>query len=213
MFPLGFLYFHLLVFGFAYGIGLSIILVGVPIIILTLILISGAASLERFLARVLLHVDIPVSSLETDQTTWKQIKRLVTDRQTWTATFYLLSMFFISVVVFALLSSALLTAGSLLLTPFYYAYAPTSIYIGPTPVVQFTPELLFGWNNLLIGLQTTVRIEAWQITSLPTALLVAGIGAVLMIFVLQLCNMVAQLWGQYMRRMLRMPRYWRTSNW
>ena len=213
MFPLGFIYFHLVLFGFTFGTGLSVALIGVPILLLTLIMVSGLASIERFLARVLLQIDIPVSHLETDQTIWERIKALVTDRQVWGGTIYLLSEFVAGIAVFSFVSSLILTAGSLMLTPLYYQSAPTSIYLGPTPVIQFAPNILFGWNNLLVGLQTTVVIDTWQVTSLSVSLLVALVGAVLMLITLLLCNVIARVWGQYMRRMLRMPRYWRTSNW
>lgn len=151
--------------------------------------------------------------LERDQTIWERIKELVMDRQVWGATVYLLSEFIAGIAVFTLLSSLVLTAGSLMLTPFYYQYAPTSLYLGPAPVIQFAPNILFGWDNLQIGLQTTVVIETWQVTALSVALLVALGGAVLMFLTLLLCNVIARFWGQYMILMLGTPRYWRTNNW
>lgn len=213
MYPLGYIYFHLVLFGFTFGLGLSVVLIGVPILLLTLIMVSGLASIERTLARVLLQIDIPISHLETDQTIWERSKALVTDRQVWGGTVYLLSEFVAGIAVFSLLSSLVLTAGSLILTPLYYQSAPTSIYLGSTPVIQFTPDILFGWDNLLVGLQTTVIIDTWQITGLPVALLIALVGVGLMLITLLLCNGIARFWGQYMKLMLRTPRYWRTDNW
>lgn len=213
MFPLGFIYFHLLLFGFTFGTGLSVVLIGLPIILLTLIVVSGLASFERLLARVLLGVDIPVSSVEADQTAWGRTKALVTDRQVWGATVYLLSEFVAGIAVFSLLSSLVLTAGSLMLTPLYYQHASTNIYLGPAPVIQFAPDVLFGWDNLLVGLQTTVVIDAWQVAGLAVALLVALVGAALMLVTLLICNVFARFWGQYMSLMLRTPRYWNTDNW
>jgi hypothetical protein len=208
MFPLGLAYFTVLVNLFAYGVGLSVVLVGIPIIVLTLALSVGLAAFERMLARVLLRIDIPTSSVDAEQTIWSRIKQLVIDRRTWTAVLYLLSEFFVGTVVFVLLSSLLVTAGSLLLTPFYYTRLPTGIYLGPTPIIEFTPKILFGWDTLLIGLKTTIRIDAWHISGLPAALLVAVGGAVLLILSLQLLNSLAWLWGRYMQAMLRTPRYW-----
>lgn len=213
MFPLGFLYFHLVLFGFTFGTGMLVAVIGVPILLLTLIMISGLASIERFLARVLLHVDISVSHIETGQTIWERITELVMDRQVWGATVYLLSEFVAGIAVFSLLSSLVLTAGSLMLTPFYYQYSPTNIYLGPTSVIQFAPNILFGWDNLLVGLQTTFVIDMWQVTGLSVALLIALVGAVLMLITLLLCNVIARFWGQYMRLMLGTPRYWSTDNW
>lgn len=216
MFPLGMGYFTVLMNGYAYAKFLTSTLIGVPLALLvlffTLALAVGLAAFERTLARVLLRVDIPISSVETDQPIWVRLKQLVIDRRTWTAVFYLLSEFFIGIAVFVLLSSLVVTAGSLLLTPFYYTRLPTSIYLGPTPIIEFTPNILFGWNDLLIGLQTTIRIDAWHIAGLPAAVLVAVGGAILLVFTLQLLNSLAWLWGRYMNTMLRTPRYWTGRN-
>lgn len=212
MIPFVIIYHHLLTIGFSIGGSLSIILSGIPIVILTLVLAVGMAPFERKLARVLLRADIPVSSLDPDQTSSIRIKQFVLDRWTWTAVIYLLSKFIAGIAVFYLLLTLLATSVSLLLAPLYYEYIPAHIYVGSflgvPPVIEFTPEVLFGWDTLLVGLTTTIRIDLGQIASLPTALLVAGIGVVLLLVSLQLFNTLAWVWGRYTTVMLKTPRYW-----
>lgn len=208
MFPLGWIYFMALITGFSIGVGLSVVLVGIPIIVLTIVLSVGLAALERTLARILLQVDIPTSSVDTDQTILGCTRQLVTDRRTWAAVAYLMTQFFVGIVVFTLLSSLLMTGVSLLLTPLYYTHIPTGIYVGPAAIIEFTPQILFGWNDLLIGLKTTIRIDAFQIASISSALVVAVVGAIFLIISLQLFNCFAWLWGRYMRSMLQVPCYW-----
>jgi hypothetical protein len=208
MFPLGWMYFMILTMGFSLGVGLSFVIIGIPLLILTIVLSVGLAALERTLARVLLRVEIPTASVDTDQTIWDWTKQLVTDRRTWTAVAYLLTEFFVGTVVFTFLSSLLATGVSLLLTPLYYTHIQTGIYVGPAAVIEFTPEILFGWNDLLIGLRTTIQIDAFQIASISSALVVAVVGAAFLIISLQLFNCFAWLWGRYMRSMLTVPRYW-----
>lgn len=212
MFPLGVGYFILLTVGFSTGVPLIIVLVGIPIIILLLALVVEIARLERFLVRVLLEVDVPTTSVETEHGLWTRTKRLVTNLGTWKAVAYLLSEFVYGSVVFGLLASLMATAGSLLLAPFYYQQAPIVAY-GPIPLGEFTLDILFGWDNLLVGLTTTFRIGSWQIETLPGALLFAGLGIVLLLFSLQLVNALAWVWGRYARVMLTTPRYWSPLDW
>lgn len=212
MFPLGVVYFTLLTVGFTVGIPLTIVIIGIPIIILLLALVIGLAGLERTLVRVLLRVDVPTTSIETEHGLWDRSKQLVTDRQTWKAVAYLLSEFVYGSIAFGLLASLFATAGNFLLAPVYYKQAPVVAY-GPIPSGEFTLEVLFGWNNLLVGLTTTFQIGSWQIETLPGALLVAGLGIVLLVVSFQLSNILAWVWGRYARGMLTTPRYWMTLNW
>lgn len=203
--PLGTLYFVILTTGFLTGIPLIITIVGIPIIILLLALVVELARIERVLVRVLLGIDIRASPIETRHGYWVHIKRLVTDLRTWKATAYLLSEFLFGTVTFALVSSLLATSGSFLLAPLYYSQAPVVAY-SPIPSSGFTLDVLFGWDSLLVGLTTTFRLGSWQIETLPSALLIAILGVVLLVAALQLVNTLAVMWGRYARIMLTVPR-------
>lgn len=201
MVPLGILYFNLLVVGLSLGVGLSIILVGVAILVFTLALAVVLAGLERRLVGFLLGIDVPVPDDVNGGGIRQRIERLVTDRQTWKDVAYLLSVFVYGSVAFGLVSSLIATAGSFLLAPLYYEWAPV-VAFGPIPSGEFTLDLLFGWDALLVGLTTTFRIGSWQISTLPGALLVAALGLVLLLGVLHLSNVLVWAWGRYARVML-----------
>src|SRR5699024_8292286 len=124
----------------------------------------------------------------------------------------LLSEFIYGSIVFGLLSSLLASAGSFLFAPFYYTDASVVAY-GPVPSGEFTLDVLFGWNNLLVGLTTTFQIGSWRIETLLGALLVAGLGVILLLLTFQLANTLAWAWGRYARVMLTTPRYWTAPSW
>src|SRR5579872_1034047 len=58
-FPLGILYFVMLVAGLSVGVSTLIVWVGIPILLLTIIMWQGFASVERYLVRHWLHVPVP----------------------------------------------------------------------------------------------------------------------------------------------------------
>lgn len=202
MFPLGVAYFVLLSVGIPLGLGLVTVLVGIPVLVLLLAFVVRLAGVERTLVGSLLGVEIPASPPEPRDGLWNRTKRLVTDVGTWKAVAYLLSEFVYGTVVFGLLWWLVATAGSFLLVPLYYSSAPVTAF-SPIPTRAFTLDLLFGWDNLLVGLTTTFTLGSWHVETLPIALLVACFGALLLLCSLQLLNGLARLWGRYARVMLR----------
>ena len=208
---LGIVYFTLLVTGFATGVPLVIVGIGIPIIVLMLALTVGLAGLERTLVRILLRVNVPTPAVEIEDDLWDRVKHLVTDLRTWKAVAYLLSEFVYGGLVVGLIGSLVATGGSFLFAPVYYTRAPVVAY-GPIRIGKFTLDVLFGWNNLLVGLTTTLQIGSWQIETLPGALLVAGLGLILLLVSLSLSNAFAWVWGRYAQVMLTTPRYWTTPN-
>lgn len=206
MFPLGIVYFILLTVGFMTGIPLMVVVIGIPILVLVLAVVVGLARLERTLVRVLLGVAVPTPSVEIDLDLWERLKRLMIGLRTWKAVAYLMSEFVYGTVVFALLAPLLATGGSFFFAPLYYQQAPVVAY-GPFRLGDLTLDIVFGWNNLLVGLTKTFQIGSWQIETLPGALLVASFGIVLLLVSLQLSNALAQVWGRYARSMLTVPRY------
>lgn len=209
MFPLGMLYFNLLVIGFFTGVPLLLIGVGLPLVLFLLVIVVELAGLERQLVRTLLDTSIPVPEPDTTGSRWERVKRLVTASSTWKAVAYLLSEFVYGTVVFGLLASGTVTAVSFLLAPAYYRDTPVSAY-GPLPASDFTLDILFGWDSLLIGLTTTFRLTSWQVETLLGALLVSTLGVLILWTTLLVGNAAAGLWAAYARRMLTTPRYRRT---
>ncbi|MFC6763825.1 sensor domain-containing protein [Natrinema soli] len=209
MFPLGIAYFNVLIIGFTTGLGLTIVLVGVPIVVGVLAVATGLAGFERTLVRVLLDVEVPVERVPNDRGLWTIVKRLVTDLRTWMAVAYLVSVFVFGSVAFGVIASLVATSWSFLSAPLYYEDAPVVAY-GPIPRGDFALDILFGWDTLLVGLRTTFRLGSWQVDTLPGALFVACLGlALLFLVTLPLVNVLASVWGRYARVMLTVPRYWR----
>ena len=204
--PLGSIYFALLVTGFLTGFAFVIFVIGIPILLGVLALVVGLARFERMLVRGLLRVDVPPAAVETENGIWERLKHLATGRRTWKATAYLLSEFVYGSIVGGLIGSVLATALSFLFAPIYYTQAPVVAY-GPIPSGEFTLDVVFGWDNLLVGLTTTFQLGSLQIETLPGALLVAGLGLVLVLVLFPIANAFAGLWGRYAREMLAVPRY------
>ena len=201
MFPLGIIYFNILLAGLLTGVGLLIVLVGIPLLVLTLWLAVRFAGLERRLVKILLGIDVTPPAYGGTEDLTTRLKRQVIGRQTWTTVAYLLSEFVYGSVAFGLVSSLLATAGSFLLAPLYYHRAPV-VAFGPIPSGEFTLNLLFGWDSLLVGLTTTFQLGSWEIATLPGALLVATLGFVILLAALHLCNALTSVWGRYAHIML-----------
>ena len=210
-FPLGVGYFVFLSVGFSAGVPLLAVGVGALVLLATLAVCVQLTRFERALLRRLLGVDVPEPDPVTDGGVLNRTRRFVTDRRTWGAAVYLLSVFVFMNVVLSALASLVATAASFLLAPLYYRSAPVTAHaFGPVPSREFTLDLLFGWDNLLVGLTTTVEVGSLQIQTLPGALAVAVLGAALLVIALQTMNVVAWAWSRYARVMLTAPRYWTT---
>lgn len=206
MVPLGTIYFTLLLTGFSAGLPLLIIAIGVAILVLTLIIAVVLARFERWLVSLLLGVDLSPAAT-VDLTFWDRLKTLVTDRGTWKAVAYLFSEFFYGSIIVGLFGSLVATGVSFTFAPFYYKHVPVAAY-GPFRIGNLTLDLVFGWDNLVVGLKTTFRIGLWQLQSLPAAILVACLGIVLLALLFPLANVLASVWGRYARVMLTVQRYW-----
>ncbi len=209
MFPLGILYFNVLVVGFLTGVSLLVIGVGILIVLLLFVITVELAGLERHLVSALLAVDMPMTNPDATGSRWERTKRLVTASQTWKAVAYLLSEFVYGTITFGLLASGFATSVSFILAPTYYRNAPVVAY-WPLPSSSFTFDILFGWDSLLVGLTTTFRLGSWRIETLFGALLVSALGVALLWLSLLVGNVAAGLWAKYARRMLTTPRYWTT---
>ncbi|MFH5799847.1 sensor domain-containing protein [Haladaptatus sp. CMAA 1911] len=202
MFPLGLAYFVMLSVGFPLAVGLVAVLVGIPLVVLLLAVAVGLADVERRLVGSLLGVEIPSSPAEPRPGLWNRTKHLVTDTRTWKAVAYLLSEFVYGTFAFGLMWWLVATAGSFLLAPFYYSRSSV-VAFSPIPTHRFTLDVLFGWDNLLVGLTTTFELGSWHVETLPGALLVACLGAFLLLCSFSLLNALARLWARYARIMLR----------
>ncbi|KTG09369.1 hypothetical protein AUR64_16450 [Haloprofundus marisrubri] len=202
-FPLGFCYFLLFAVGVPLGVVSTIFVVGVPILLGMLAIASGLASFERRLTTWLLDVEIPTGERETPASLVGRVRRLVTDVGTWTAVVYLGTKLVVGVVAFEVTMLFLVTAVSLLAIPFVYDQPGVYVGVVTDAPVSLHPAVYFGWDEMLIGLETVITVSTWQVDTLGEALAVAGLGVCLLVFTLHLLNALAWLSGRYTRLMLR----------
>ncbi len=201
-FPLGVLYFVLFAVGFSLGIAFAIVAVGVPILLATLAVATGLATVERRLATFLLGVDIPTRETATPESLAGRVKSLVTDLGTWKAVVYLGTKLFIGALAFEIVMSLLVTAVSLLMVPFVYDQPGVYVGVVTNAPVTLHPALYFGWDDLLVGVETVIPLSAWRVHTLAEALAVAALGLGLGVLSLHLLNALAWLSGRYTRLML-----------
>jgi len=120
-FPLGILYFTALFTGFALGVALSMLVVGLGILLVMLVGVRALGSFERRLANRLLdtHID-PPSDIEPDEDGLVAIgKAYVSASSTWRQTGFLLLKFFLGFISFFLLTAFVGVAVDLVLSPVF----------------------------------------------------------------------------------------------
>lgn len=201
-FPLGLLYFVGLVVGISIGIGLSVILVGIPILAFVVGTALLAAQFERRLVSRLLPVEIGARRELEGERRRDRALDLATDRRTWTPLLYLPSVFLLGTVSFTLLTTALSTALAMVLVPLYYDQPGLYVGVVTDRAPEFHQTVYLAWNQLLVGFEAVVTVGYWEITTLPQALAVAVGGIVLGLLTLHALNALAGLFARYARLLL-----------
>lgn len=120
-FPLGVAYYVLLVLGFALGIGLSVLVVGLGILLVTVVGLRFIASFERRLANALLGTAIPRPEdvEEAGGSIVDTAKAYIQAPSTWKGLGFVVLKFPIGILSFVLLVTFLGTALELLLVPLF----------------------------------------------------------------------------------------------
>ncbi len=130
-FPLGTFYFILFITWFSLGIGLAILIVGVPLLGLMLAAARALAGAERQLANWFLDVRIP-APVSADYS-WvhplQSFKSLLTDPATWKGFAFLLLKFPLGIVSFVTSFVLILCSIALMLAPLAYPYED-HVYFG-----------------------------------------------------------------------------------
>lgn len=168
-FPLGIMYFVILVTGLSLGLGLAILWVGIPI----LLVVAGAwwsfAALERLLARGLLGLDCGLAprAWEDEPGVLGKLRAHFTDSSTWRDLAFVLLKFPLGIISFAVLVGAAALANALLFAPVIDISDRSDGAFG-----------LWGW-----------RIDSWleAVPLMPLGILVLLIG-------LHLVNLLAHVW-------------------
>jgi hypothetical protein len=164
--PLGFVYSTLFTFGVAFGLLLSVALVGVVILLATLIGSRLVAGFERWLANALLGTELSrPDDLVDAQGALAGVKKYVDARSTWAGLGFLSLKFWVSLFAFVplvLLANAL----PLVAAPLRYPYTAGFGEVNGEPVT-------------------------WAIDTLPEALVALPLGVVGVLLALHLTNLVA----------------------
>lgn len=117
-------YFVVAVTGFSLGIGTIIIWVGIPVLMLTFLLVGVLASIERALVNGLLGADISAPRRPSHKPGWwRWIAAYFRDPFSWKSLIYALCKFPLSVFSFSVMLPLVLTSISLILCPLLYVIA------------------------------------------------------------------------------------------
>jgi len=216
-FPLGLLYFVFAVVGVSLGVSLTIVLVGVPILLVVVAVALGIAGFERWQASLLLGVtfdddaatadgsDDAATADESDDDAPSVVRRalgVLADPGTWLAVVYLPVKFAVGTAALVFMTAVLSTAVSMLFVPLYYQQP--GVYVGflADRPVELHPTLHLGWNRLLVTLEPVITFGFWRITTIWEALVVAGVGLLLVLAALHALNGLARLSGWLTRLLL-----------
>lgn len=200
-FPLGLTYFVTLVVMFSVGIGLAVILIGIPILGVAIALTLAFLALERLLAQLLLDVEFEEAMRPEADSLGAFVRSVLFVRRTWLGMVYLPSKLFVGIGAFVLLWSTFGVALSLLATPLYYESAHVGIHLQET--IHLTPDVGVGWGGREVELVVPVRIGSWVADSLLDALAVSALGLCLLLASLHVTNLAGRILGVYARVMLR----------
>lgn len=169
MFPLGVAYFVVLTVGAVLGLGLAVVLVGIPLLVGVILGSRYLSAFERELTNKLLKLDIqsPEDAITNETTLWPQMRARVVARSTWKGIVHLLLKLPLGILVFGLLAVSLSVSVGLLLAPFVYTVPSTGIELG-----------------------------VWTIDTLAEAVIAVPIGLIGLIISTSLFNLTARLLGK-----------------
>ncbi|MBB6646542.1 sensor domain-containing protein [Halobellus ruber] len=170
-FPLGLAYFVVFTTASSLGVGLAFTVVGIPILVGTLIATTAAARLEarlaeRLLGRETAHPRSLRRSLDTDDGYVAALRRFLAAPTTWTSVAVVLLKF-----LYGLAAFVITVTGSTMVVAMLAA-----------PAVYDDPNVSY-------------RIGGLVVSTLPEALAVAGLGAIGVWVVCNVCNALATAGG------------------
>lgn len=194
VFPLGTLYFNLIVAGLSLALPLVILAVGVPLLVATLLLVRGLAAVERRLARYLLGTDLPSPAYPfLDGRPVERVKALVFDRATWRECCYLLLKFPAGVAAVVFLSTSLTVSLTLLATSVIYDTPGVRVGFFPSGQITLSQSLSVPWGDLLVGVDIVATVSEWAVDSLADAVVMSLLGVGCLFVTLNLVNVAAWL--------------------
>jgi signal transduction histidine kinase len=190
-FPLGVLYFLVFFSMASIGFGLLTVVIGIPVLALTLAVAWGFARFERDLARWLLGTDIPPMSFPRPPglSVWRRARAHLGNAVTWKSLAYVLLQMPVGVIVFAFQSTLLAVALALSVAPVVYL---ADVLTYPAGGGNFN-GLFLAAGGIGPGLQPR---------GVASALALGALGFGLFLLTLHLVNGVAAAWAVAARQML-----------
>jgi two-component system phosphate regulon sensor histidine kinase PhoR len=190
-FLLGIFYFVVFVTMAAFGFSLLPVLVGIPVLALTLAVMWAFASFERDLARWLLDIEIPTMSFPQPPglSYWRRARAHLGNSVTWKSLAYVLLQMPVGLIVFALQSTLLTAALALSAVPVVYL----------VDVLTYRPG---GGTFQGVFLPLTGATSGFDPGMLLIAIALGAGGFGLFVLVLQIGNAAAAGWGVAARHML-----------
>lgn len=153
-FPLGLFYFVFTVTGISVGVGLALIVAGIPILVFTLMVVGLFGRLERTLMRVLLHAQIrEPQPFHAPAGIVASLRAYLGRAETWKAVIYSLVHLPFSTIAFGLVMAFMPAGLVLLVTPLTYTLLPVDFC--DMHVTSFDQAVLcssIGAILLLVGL-------------------------------------------------------------
>jgi hypothetical protein len=159
----GIAYFTWAVTGLSVSAGLLVLIIGIPIFWLFLLSARGVALVEGRLVEAMLGVRMPRRPLFTrsDIGWWQKMKKLFTERQTWTAVLYMLLQMPLGIIYFTVIVTLISVSIGLIFKPILeLAWGIPSFVIGDygyyTPV-WLLPFTVIGGALLLTATMHIVK--------------------------------------------------------
>lgn len=190
-FPLGMLYFIVIVTGLSVGFGLAIVIVGFPILVLTLLAWLLFARVERELAIHLLGARVRPMTVPdaVKRTAWERLLKTLADPVTWKSLVYVTLEFPFGIASFTLAITLITTSLSLILYPVAYAISTALYQEFPSgPHGTMFPSVTINGN--------------FDINVFVAFLLVSVFGVVLGLASLAVLSGMGWLWGRFAEVML-----------
>ena len=190
-FPLGTAYFVIIVTGISVGFTSAIVIVGFPILLLTLVCWLAFGRFERELAIHMLGAQVRPMSVDAPPaaTAWQRLSRVLSDAVTWKSLVYVLLEFPFGTVAFTLAVVLLSTSMALALYPVEYAVA-TALHQQLAFPVDGTM-----WPN--------VRVDGTFDPSVFAGfLLISVVGIVLLVASIAALSGIGWVWGKFAEVML-----------
>lgn len=195
-FPLGLVYFVVLVSGFATSAALLVVLVGAPLLVFMLAATTGIARFEAVLADGLLPFDVETRSgtVAPSDDIVAYVKDLLTDIGTYVSLLYVASKFVVGLVSFVAMTVLGAVSLSMLAAPLLYDGPARYGFFFPEPVT-INPRFEVVMDLWSVTVSPVIELTTWQVTTMGEALVFSAMGVVALVVGLHLLNAFAWLLG------------------